>query len=76
MAPLWVFKSRQVEKKLKKLGFVLARQRGSHKQYKHSRRQDDNRALPPRHRPFPASLPQVRKIAEDIGMTSDDLADI
>ena len=69
MAPLYVLKPREVEKKLKKLGFELARQKGSHKQYKHG---DGRQTTVPFHKGQDISPILLKKIASDIGMNSQD----
>jgi predicted RNA binding protein YcfA (HicA-like mRNA interferase family) len=73
MAPLYVLKPREVDKKLGKIGFVCIRQKGSHRQYRH----DDGRMTTvPFHRGQDISPILFRKIAADIGMSADDLAAI
>lgn len=68
MAPagLPTLKAREVEKKLAKLGFKLARQRGSHRQYRHS---DGRATTVPFHAGRDISPVLLRKIANDIGLT-------
>jgi len=70
VAPLFVLKPREVEKKLRKVGFECIRQKGSHRQYKHP---DGRMTTVPFHRGQDISPILFRKIASDIGMSSDDL---
>jgi predicted RNA binding protein YcfA (HicA-like mRNA interferase family) len=61
-----VLKPREVESILLALGFVLVRQRGSHRQY----RDADGRATTvPFHASHDISPSLLRKIARDIGLT-------
>jgi len=64
-----VLKPREVITILEALGFVLVRQRGSHKQFRH----DDGRGTTvPDHRGRDISPILLRKIANDIGLTIDE----
>lgn len=65
MVPLFVLKPREVEKRLKKLGFAMVRQKGSHKQYKHP---DGRLTTVPFHKGQDISPILLKKIASDIGM--------
>ncbi|MGE0857638.1 MAG: type II toxin-antitoxin system HicA family toxin [Gammaproteobacteria bacterium] len=70
MSNVPVLKPREVEKILFALGFAVARQRGSHKQYRHP----DGRATTVPHHPGRDVSPLLlRQIARDIGMTVDEL---
>jgi predicted RNA binding protein YcfA (HicA-like mRNA interferase family) len=64
-----VLKPRQVEACLLRLGFILVRQRGSHRQYRHA----DARCttIPFHARDISPSL--LRKIARDIGVTVEQM---
>ena len=59
MGTIPVLKPKEVVKILESLGFGEVRQRGSHKQYRHSDGSDISPSL-------------LRKIFADIGMTVDD----
>jgi len=65
-----VLKPREVAVILKKLGFVEVRQRGSHRQYRHS---DGRCTTVPFHRGRDISPILLRQIAKDIGLTVEDL---
>lgn len=70
MGTLPVLSPAEVERLLRRLGFVAVRQRGSHVQYRHL----DGRATPvPHHagRDIAPTLP--RKIAQDVGLTVEEL---
>jgi predicted RNA binding protein YcfA (HicA-like mRNA interferase family) len=73
MAPLWVYKAREIEQKLKTLGFECVRQKGSHRQYKHP---DGRMTTVPVHRGCDVSPILCRKIASDIGLSSQEFAQI
>jgi predicted RNA binding protein YcfA (HicA-like mRNA interferase family) len=68
MGSIPVLKPKEVEKVLKSLGFVEVRQRGSHKQYRHS---DGRLTTVPFHKGRDISPTLLRKIVSDIGMTID-----
>lgn len=70
MGTLPVLKPAEVVAILKRLGFVEVRQRGSHKQFRHA---DGRGTTVPFHqgRDIPPVL--LRKIAEDIGMTVEEI---
>lgn len=70
MGRLPVLKSREVISVLKTLGFGEVRQRGSHKQFRHS---DGRGTTVPVHAGRDISPGLLRQIAEDIGLTVDDL---
>ncbi len=55
---------------LEKLGFVEARQRGSHKQYRHS---DGRSTTLPFHGARDISPILLRQIAKDIGLTIEEM---
>jgi len=64
-----VLKPREVEAIPSRLGFVLARQRGSHRQYRHA----DGRATTiPFHGGRDISPSLLRKIARDIQLSAPD----
>jgi len=65
-----VLKPREVESILLRLGFQEARQRGSHKQYRHP---DGRCTTLPFHPGRDISPPLLRQIAQDIGMDVNDL---
>jgi len=65
-----VLKPREVAVLLEKLGFVEARQRGSHKQYRHS---DGRCTTVPFHPGKDISPILLRQIAKDIGLTVEEL---
>jgi predicted RNA binding protein YcfA (HicA-like mRNA interferase family) len=55
---------------LEKLGFIEARQRGSHKQYRHA---DGRSTTVPFHGARDISPILLRQIAKDIGLTVDEM---
>jgi predicted RNA binding protein YcfA (HicA-like mRNA interferase family) len=69
MADLPVLKPRQVVALLEAHGFAEARQRGSHKQFRHA---DGRSTTVPFHASRDISPTLLRKIARDIGLTVDD----
>ena len=66
MGSIPVLKPHEVSRILEGLGFVEVRQRGSHKQYRHS---DGRGTTVPFHRGRDVSPILLRQIAKDIGMT-------
>ena len=70
MGKLPVLKPAEMVAILKRLGFAEVRQRGSHKQFRHP---DGRGTTVPYHQGRDLSPVLVRKIAEDIGMTVDEL---
>jgi predicted RNA binding protein YcfA (HicA-like mRNA interferase family) len=60
----------EVVARLEKLGFVEARQRGAHKQFRHP---DGRGTTVPFHKGRDISPVLLRKIARDIGMSAEDL---
>jgi predicted RNA binding protein YcfA (HicA-like mRNA interferase family) len=70
VASLPVLKPREVVRLLKRLGFVEVRQRGSHKQFRH---QVGRTTTVPFHRGKDISPILLRKIASDIGVTTQEL---
>ena len=62
-------KPREVVALLEALGFREVRQRGSHKQFRHS---DGRSTTVPMHGGRDISPTLVRKIAQDIGLTPDE----
>ena len=65
-----VLKPREVAAILEKLGFVEARQRGSHKQYRHP---DGRSTTVPFHGGRDISPILLRQIAKDIKLTVDEM---
>lgn len=65
-----VLKPREVIALLVAIGFVEVRQRGSHKQFRHS---DGRATTVPFHAGRDISPILLRKIARDIGLTVDEL---
>lgn len=70
MGSVPVLKPREVVAALEKLGFIEARQRGSHKQFRHA---DGRSTTVPFHSGRDISPTLLRKIARDIGLTVDEL---
>lgn len=70
MGSLPVLKSREVAALLEQLGFVEVRQRGSHCQYRHP---DGRGTTLPFHAGRDISPTLLRKIARDIGVTTEEL---
>jgi len=64
-----VLKPREVVALLERHGFVEARQRGSHKQFRHA---DGRSTTVPFHAGRDISPTLLRKIARDIGLTIDE----
>jgi predicted RNA binding protein YcfA (HicA-like mRNA interferase family) len=65
-----VLKAGEVAAILEKLGFVEARQRGSHKQYRHT---DGRSTTVPFHSSRDISPVLLRQIAKDIGLTVEEM---
>lgn len=65
-----VLKPREVVSILSALGFVEARQRGSHKQFRHA---DGRSTTVPFHAGRDLSPILLRQIAKDIGLTVEEL---
>ena len=70
MASVTVLKPREVARLLERLGFVVARQRGSHRQYRHA---DGRGTTVPFHPSRDISPTLLRKIARDVGLTVEEL---
>ena len=70
MGHIPVLKPREVAALLGRLGFTEARQRGSHKQYRHP---DGRSTTVPFHGSRDISPTLLRQIARDIGLTVDQL---
>ncbi|MDZ4659108.1 MAG: type II toxin-antitoxin system HicA family toxin [Bythopirellula sp.] len=70
MSTLPVLKPREVVSRLEFLGFVEVRQRGSHKQFRHS---DGRCTTVPFHHGQDISPILLRKIARDIGVSAEEL---
>ena len=70
MGNLPVLKPREVVALLESLGFHEARQRGSHKQFKHA---DGRQTTVPFHSGRDISPALLRQIAKDIGLSIEDL---
>jgi predicted RNA binding protein YcfA (HicA-like mRNA interferase family) len=71
VSQLPVLKPQEVEKRLKALGFKAVRQRGSHKQFRHT---DGRATTVPFHGSRDVSPILLRKIASDIGLTANEVA--
>ena len=72
MGKLPVLSPEQVVRVLHALGFVQVRQRGSHKQFRHT---DGRNTTVPFHKGRDISPSLLRKIARDIGMTAHEMLD-
>ena len=72
MGSIPVLKPREVCRILESLGFALARQRGSHMQYRHA---DGRATTVPNHAGRDVSPILLRQIARDIGMTAQELVE-
>ena len=70
MGNIPVLKAKEVLAILEKLGFIEVRQRGSHKQFRHS---DGRCTTVPFHSGRDISPILLRQIAKDIGLTIEDL---
>jgi predicted RNA binding protein YcfA (HicA-like mRNA interferase family) len=70
MGNIPVLKPSEVEAILLKLGFVMVRQRGSHRQYRHA---DGRCTTLPFHSGRDISPILLRQIAKDISMTVEEL---
>ena len=70
MGSVPVLKPREVVALLEALGFIEARQRGSHKQFRHA---DGRSTTVPFHSGRDISPTLLRKIARDIGLTIEEL---
>ncbi len=73
MATLPVLKPQEVVSRLQALGFVEARQRGSHKQFRHA---DGRCTTVPFHKGRDISPVLLRKIARDIGMSAEEFVSV
>jgi predicted RNA binding protein YcfA (HicA-like mRNA interferase family) len=65
-----VLKPREVERLLECLGFLLVRQRGSHRQYRHG---DGRQTTIPFHAGRDLSPVLFRQIAKDVGISPEAL---
>lgn len=72
MGSIPVLKPRDVAALLERLGFVGVRQRGSHRQFRHT---DGRGTTVPFHPGRDISPTLLRKIARDIGITVEELLD-
>jgi predicted RNA binding protein YcfA (HicA-like mRNA interferase family) len=70
MGSVPVLTPEEVAKLLRKLGFELVRQRGSHQQFRHP---DGRGTTVPFHKGRDISPILLRKIASDIGVTLEEL---
>ncbi|MFN0195408.1 MAG: type II toxin-antitoxin system HicA family toxin [Planctomycetaceae bacterium] len=70
MTKLPVLKPQQVIARLNTLGFIEVRQKGSHKQFRHS---DGRGTTVPFHKGRDISPILLRQIARDIGVTVEEL---
>jgi len=73
MTKLPVLKPLQVVSRLQALGFNEVRQRGAHKQFRHP---DGRGTTVPFHKGRDISPVLLRKIARDIGITAEELAEV
>jgi predicted RNA binding protein YcfA (HicA-like mRNA interferase family) len=64
-----VLKPREIIRALEALGFVLVRQRGSHKQFRHP---DGRGTTVADHGSRDISPPMLKQIAKDIGLTWEE----
>ncbi len=67
--PVPVLKPHEVVSILERLGFVEVRQRGAHKQFRHT---DGRGTTVPFHKGRDIAPPLLRQIARDIGMTVEE----
>ena len=72
MSKLPVLKPQEVIARLEALGFVEARQRGAHKQFRHP---DGRGTTVPYHKGRDISPVLLRKIARDIRMSAEEIVD-
>ena len=72
MSKLPVLKPQEVIARLEALGFVEARQRGAHKQFRHP---DGRGTTVPYHKGRDISPVLPRKIARDIRMSAEEIVD-
>ena len=70
MGDVPILKPREVAAILERLGFVEVRQRGSHKQFRHT---DGRATTVPFHKGRDVAPALLRQIARDIGLTVDEL---
>ena len=70
MGSVPVLKPQEVVQILRKLGFDEVRQRGSHKQFRHA---DGRVTTVPFHKGRDISPSLLRKIAQDIGLTVEEM---
>ena len=70
MGNIPVLKPREVVRILERMGFAEVRQRGSHKQFRH---EDGRVTTVPMHQGRDISPFLLRKIAEDVGTTVEEL---
>lgn len=73
MARLPVLKPREVARVLEKIGFVDVRQRGSHKQFRHS---DGRATTVPFHGGRDIAPFLLRQIIKDVRLTADEFLDL
>lgn len=64
-----VLKPREIVKILKKLGFKMVRQKGSHQQFRHA---DGRATTVPDHKGRDVSPLLLRQICKDIGLHTDE----
>jgi predicted RNA binding protein YcfA (HicA-like mRNA interferase family) len=70
VGPIPVLKPREVVALLERLGFVEVRQRGSHRQFRHT---DGRGTTVPFHPGRDIAPTLLRKIARDVGITVEEL---
>jgi predicted RNA binding protein YcfA (HicA-like mRNA interferase family) len=69
MSKLPIVNARQLEKLLLQLGFIIQRQKGSHKFYKHS---DGRYTTTPHHPGEDLSRPLIKTILNQIDLSSEE----
>ncbi|NEU80280.1 type II toxin-antitoxin system HicA family toxin [Nostoc sp. UIC 10630] len=70
MSNIPVLKPQEVVRILENLGFIEVRQKGSHKQFRH---EDGRGTTVPFHKGRDISLKLLRQIANDIGLTTEEM---
>lgn len=73
MTKVPVIPAKKIEKILFELGFVKARQKGSHVFYRHN---DGRVTTVPHHKGYDISPSLLKKILKDINITVDDFIDL
>lgn len=73
MSNIPILKPQEVVRLLEKLGFTEVRQKGSHKQFRHS---DGRGTTVPFHKGRDISSRLLQKIASDIGLTVEQMLEV